>query len=588
MITPFMVQPAATIDDNSPMTVVDLRGFAAELSNLQGDYFIGFMVPEDTVKITMATLAAGRSYSFSGAWGAAAYDFHFRAVTTGAGGTGPAAFFDDFEDGTGNWNLTGQWGLTEDHSYSPTHSLTDSPGGIYPPDLESYATMSTGVDLSNPDILSADVSFWAIYDIEGGNFDFVYVEASDDDFATFVTIATFLGEGNLDPWIEYSYPLGAFLGSNNVKVRFHFSSDGGYEVDGFYVDDFEISVKDYDDAPPYIAYPDPPTYYQGKLGDFEIVTTITDISGIASAEVIYSIDGGTDMTLPGVNTSGDEYIFTIPEQEPGALVDFFLRATDGSPASNVGETDGYAYVAGEYVFYDDPAVAFYSNVLTNEGVTVQFTFEEPTQLVTGLIRNYEASNLPPNREFEFHVWDDAGGIPGVDMITPFMVQPAATNENNSPMTLIDLRDYANELSGLLGNYYIGFMVPEDTVKITMANPIAYRSYVYTGGAWAAAAYDFHFRCVTTGSQVGIPELDNNLRIYPNPLTNKSVIEFNTDISIEDIYLEVYSLMGNKVDVKYTKTDDQIEIFKEGLANGTYIFRLFSNKELIGQGKLIVQ
>ena len=119
-------------------------------------------------------------------------------------------FSDDFESGTGNWVLEGAWGLTTAQSNSPSNSLTDSPGGDYAPNLNISATMATGVDLSA--VLDAEVKFWAIYDIEGGNFDYCYVEASGDGGTTWINVATFLGEGNLSPWLEYSYSLGGFVG----------------------------------------------------------------------------------------------------------------------------------------------------------------------------------------------------------------------------------------------------------------------------------------------------------------------------------------------------------------------------------------
>ncbi|MEL7222686.1 MAG: hypothetical protein AAGJ93_15300, partial [Bacteroidota bacterium] len=103
-------------------------------------------------------------------------------------------FSDDFESGLDNWVLEGTWGLTTAESNSPDNSLTDSPGGIYTNNLDISATLATGIDLSSA--LDATLTFSAIYDIEGGNFDFVFVEASPDGGATWVNIATFLGEGN--------------------------------------------------------------------------------------------------------------------------------------------------------------------------------------------------------------------------------------------------------------------------------------------------------------------------------------------------------------------------------------------------------
>ncbi len=80
-------------------------------------------------------------------------------------------FSDDFEAGTTNWTLQGSWGLSSTASYSTSHSLTESPVGDYAPSLNYItATMTTGVNLSSS--LSADLSFYGKYVIEGG-FDYM-------------------------------------------------------------------------------------------------------------------------------------------------------------------------------------------------------------------------------------------------------------------------------------------------------------------------------------------------------------------------------------------------------------------------------
>ena len=143
-------------------------------------------------------------------------------------------FSDDFEAGAGNWTLQGAWGITNTQANSGTNSLTDSPAGNYAANLNISATLTTGVDLSTA--LDANLSFYAIYDIENGNFDYCYVEASANGGA-WLNVATIFGEGNLSPWTQYTYSLGGFVGNSDVKVRFRFFSDGGYEVDGIYIDD---------------------------------------------------------------------------------------------------------------------------------------------------------------------------------------------------------------------------------------------------------------------------------------------------------------------------------------------------------------
>ena len=90
-------------------------------------------------------------------------------------------FFDNFESGTTQWTLTGTWGLNSNNSTSPTHSLTESPTGNYANNLNTYATMNTGVDLSTSP--SASLTFQGTYRIEEG-FDTMFVEVSTNNFAT--------------------------------------------------------------------------------------------------------------------------------------------------------------------------------------------------------------------------------------------------------------------------------------------------------------------------------------------------------------------------------------------------------------------
>jgi len=477
-------------------------------------------------------------------------------------------FEDDFESGSANWEVTGTWDLTDAHLYSPTHSMTDSPGGDYSTDQDTYCTMANGVDLSDPTILSARVSFWAIYDIETSiDFDWIKVQASDDDFATLAELGIFNGEGNLDPWIEYSYSLGAFIGSDNVKVRFYFHSDGGYEVDGIYFDDFIITSSDIDNAPPYIGYDNPPTFYEGSLDDYVFMAQLIDASGIESAKVNYQVEGGDWLAADAVNITGDDYEFTIPTQNPGAIVVFNVEATDASASSNTSISDNFTYIAGDYIYYDDPEVTFYTTMLAGDGAAVVFSIENQTQIVTGLIRNYQDQSLPENGNFMFHVWDSGPSGPGEDLITPFEVTPAASPADPNPMTVIDLRPYADELSMLPGDVFMGITIPSDDVNITMVEPAANRSFTLVSGAWELAAYDFHFRMITTGGGVGIddntPKVLESILVFPNPATDILYIDSKNEI----LNLNVVNTTGQlvySVDLNLQKTQLDISRLQAGI------------------------
>ena len=410
-------------------------------------------------------------------------------------------FSDDFENGAGNWTLEGAWGITTAQANSGTSSLTDSPGGDYAANIDISATLTTGIDLSAA--LDATLTFSAIYEIEGGNFDYCFVEASADGGDSWINVATFLGEGNLSPWVEYSYSLGGLVGNSDVKIRFRFFADGGYEVDGIYIDDVEITSSDVDTGAPLLLHT-PPAFYESNQGDVIMGAELIDISGIASTTLSYTVDGGMAASTDGINVFDNVYGYVIPEQAAGSQVDYSITATDDSPANNTVTTDTYSYIAGSHLFYDNSTVDFVNTFGPDaaSGLTscaVRFSLFG-VDVKYALIRNYTDNNRP-NDDFEFHIWADDNGLPGADMITPFMVTPEADAENdNSPMTRVDLRDYAEQLSGITGDVFMGFTVPSGQTWLVQTTPgVGGRTYTFNGTEWALETDDYHFRLVTTAA-----------------------------------------------------------------------------------------
>jgi hypothetical protein len=143
------------------------------------------------------------------------------------------AFYDGFELGVGEW--TGSWSLTTEHSHSPTHSLTESPGGDYGNNDYEVATLASAIDLSASE--SAELSFWHRYDTEA-NYDFCYVEVSGDGGSNWDRVASY--DGYLGDWTQVRIDLADYLDSTAFKVRFVFDSDGWVTADGWYLDDVAI------------------------------------------------------------------------------------------------------------------------------------------------------------------------------------------------------------------------------------------------------------------------------------------------------------------------------------------------------------
>jgi len=413
-------------------------------------------------------------------------------------------FSDGFESGAGAWVLTGGYGISTAYSYAGTRSLAESPVGFYGDGITASATMASGVDLTGA--LDANLTFWAIYSIEAG-FDYTYVEVSGDG-GPWVLLDAFDGEGLLSPWQQYTYSLGAFAGNSDVKIRFRFVSDGAVNFDGMFVDDLEITSSSTDLAAPLILH-EGPQLYEGSAGDYLVSADLLDPSGIASSTLTYSVDGGAAVTISGAAVSGTEWNYTIPEQPAGSWVTYSLAATDASPAANAGNSADFDYIAGNYIAYDNTEIDFVNSFgptgLSGSNIAaVRISLAGVSDLSTVLLRHY-TDPTRPNNDVLVHVWDDAFGFPGADLITPFFVTPEASLSAPNQMTRVDLRPYSADLGGLSGDIWIGFEVPVGQAWVSQTTPgIAGRTAILSAGLWTFIADDYHFRAITT-LPLGAPE-----------------------------------------------------------------------------------
>ncbi|MCX7954048.1 MAG: T9SS type A sorting domain-containing protein [Bacteroidales bacterium] len=456
-------------------------------------------------------------------------------------------FFDNFENGLSNWTTTGSWGLTTAQSYSPIHSLADSPNGNYTDNSITICSMSQGVSLIH--VPSATLSFYATFQIETG-FDYLYVDVSKDNFQTYVTVLTLNGENtHLPPFLNYSANIGAFCGFGNVKIRFRLVTDQYYTVDGIYIDNVLITKGAQDVSAPFIVH-NPLPFMQGSLNDHVITADIFDYSGVnvSSLELYYSVDGNMYQSISGSHVSGYTYTFTIPAQPAGAHVSYYIYAEDNAYIPNVAFSDTFEYIAGNHIIQDNGQVDYYMKVFAGEGVAVKVHLGN-TNLVGLLIRNY-TDYQNPNDSMLIHIWDNNNGLPGNDLITPFKVKPSATLQNPQAMTWVDLRPYAPQLSNLNGYYFIGFTVPSGSVNITITQPGMYNaSYYYNGNQWFISSgtggnNDHHFRAITSAAEDLLGPIIVNTTApvhYEASHTSQQIIAFINDpsgVQLATLYYQV--------------------------------------------------
>jgi hypothetical protein len=150
---------------------------------------------------------------------------------------GPSiSLLDDDVEGTPLFVADRAWTVTTEDHASGSHSYTDSPGALYPNDLDATLTQKAAV---TPGGSSPFLSFRARTDLET-SYDFLYVEAVADGNPTVQRLLTLTGP---TPWTTYTVPLTAFRG-RSLKIRFHMVTDFERQRDGVWLDDIRISSDD--------------------------------------------------------------------------------------------------------------------------------------------------------------------------------------------------------------------------------------------------------------------------------------------------------------------------------------------------------
>lgn len=157
-------------------------------------------------------------------------------------------FYEPF-DTADRWLFVGNWGLTnfgEPYRSTPT-SLTDSPGGSYNINEETYAELAPSIRLL--DTTQPMLTFWARWSADSANF---YVDISTDGGASWEATPIWRrlsGGSDFDDipvqlaWQRIKVDLTPWR-TNNIKIRFRMMAPGGSPNDGWYVDDLRIEEAD--------------------------------------------------------------------------------------------------------------------------------------------------------------------------------------------------------------------------------------------------------------------------------------------------------------------------------------------------------
>ena len=147
-----------------------------------------------------------------------------------------------------NWNAGG-WGNSTTKYHTAPASITDSPAGDYGTNQTKTVSLKNNLNLTGA--IYAHLQYWTKFALEK-NYDEVTIQGSTNSGSTWFPIcakyetapASFGGttpmyDGLQELFIKEEINLNAYLGQQ-LMIKFVLSSDAGYELDGFYFDDFLV------------------------------------------------------------------------------------------------------------------------------------------------------------------------------------------------------------------------------------------------------------------------------------------------------------------------------------------------------------
>jgi len=499
---------------------------------------------------------------------------------SGAAVADDIVLFDDFEGGLGLWD-TQFWGLSEDVSVSPTHSFTESPDGFYPANGTMLAETVVGANLTG--YLGASLQFWASYEIEP-IFDYCLVEASRDGFF-WVNLGSITG---LAPfWQLKTYDLGGFAGLPQVYVRFRFFSDPLTVYEGLYVDDFSVIGLEEDTSGPLIIH-NGPNAYEGTPFDYHMVVNVWDASGVSEMHAFYRTDGSDFEELILQNQVGEQYYYTIPEQNAGTLVEYYFQAFDGALEMHESVSDTFAYLAGTMLIQDDGVSESILEALPGERAALRFNNNNVDYLTTALVRIYTDSQIDVD-SIDVYVWDAGPDrLPRNVISGPYRVWPVSTAEDPEAWTTVDMRADSIQPPP---QFFVGLLFSPDAAVQTMALsydvPAVYNQSVYDDGSGFEEVIfgDFHIRAVvdvedTTGivldPEPSIPD-NPQLDVFPNPVNGEAAVVFNLSAAYTRAHLTLYDISGRRllmqnIDVLNKQNNFKLK-FDRNWSSGIYFVRL---------------
>ena len=86
----------------------------------------------------------------------------------------------------------------------------------------------------------------------------------------------------------------------------------------------------------------------------------------------------------------------------------------------------------------------------------------------------------------------------------------------------------------------------------------------------------------------VSKYNGMVTVFPNPATDNATFVIQSDKSVGDYSFELTDILGNVIKKIMGINETQFAISRSGLSNGIYFYKVYTKKDIVGIGKLVIE
>lgn len=316
---------------------------------------------------------------------------------------------------------------------------------------------------------------------------------------------------------------------------------------------------------------------------------------------IYNETGATELTVSGnlarvENGEREDFSITVP-LNPGNEVHQLVEVSTGhsfdisfSVANNMfPEKDGLYFADGPWGTYTEPNAGIIEEFVTlpfSDQVNHEEYIIERDASIRGEVKSYvslfrslKVGNYPVDLSAYNQIEFQANGLGILEIIVTKEGIESWTNQFRKVIHLEpEVKTFTISYSDLTSVVPAERFTADDVVSVvfnSIGNGTSYQNFEIN-------ISDLKFKKGTT--ETGLTALNNiSVENYPNPFFDQTMVDFNLPAS-GDVQIILYDILGQQIEViadnYFNEGNNSVSFSANGLTNGTYIYKLFYDANVV--------